>query len=653
MRVRAVFIAWMLAVAGAAAVGTAIGLAARVNDLRAAESAGDGVEALGAALRLVEALALERGASHVALRRAEAASVDRLEVLALDRARTDEALQVTLAHLHRLPAIASDTPIADLQQLAHRLHELRRGVDREIALPPAARNVEFVEGFAPTILNLLDDFARIENVLESAVARADPAVGQFASVARVASDLRDFAGRIGNIYIELLATQRPISPQSVERLAEMRGRVDQSWSRIRALIEQAEADDELATEISTVELEYFGASRKLYAGIVDTGSLRRAMIDVDTFRTQQAPILQRILMMRDAALRTASARAADRHLAALSALLTVTGMVIATLLIGAVGVVMFGRRVVFPLLGLTRTIVRIADGERQVEVPHRDRQDEIGEMGNAIETLRCNALAAEQAAQQHAARLEEARSAAESASRAKSAFLATMSHELRTPLNAVIGFAEMIEREMVGPVGAPAYVEYARDIRESASHLLQLINDILDLSTLEAGHLNLSEETIDLRHTLQASVRMLAPRAESGGIALSTEIADDPIPVLCDERRMRQVALNLLSNAVKYTPRGGRVMARLRREPDGGVLLAVIDTGHGIADSDLALVMAPFGRAETAFSRTTEGTGLGLPLTQRLVEAHGGELILHSKTGHGTTAIVRLPAWRARDIAAA
>jgi signal transduction histidine kinase len=654
MRVRAVFVAWMLAVAGAATVGAAIGLAARIQDLRAAQAAGSSVEALGAALRVVEAVAVERGATNAALRRPQPISQERTEALEFDRARTDTSLALTLAYLHRLAPVSSDVPIADVQQLGHRLRELRAVVDRQITLPADQRDAIFANGFIPAIVSLLDEFARLENVLEGAVARSDPTVGQFASVARVASDLRDFAGRAGNINLDLIASRGPISSSAVEQIAEMRGRVDQSWSRIRALIEQAGADTELAAEIHTVEFEYFGGSRKLFGLVIDSARGINPALTVDELRRQQQPILQRVLTLRDAALKIAAERADALRYAAMQALITVGCMALMTLAVGTLGVTMFGRRVVFPILALTRTIVRIAEGERAVDVPHRDREDEIGQMGNAIETLRRNALAAEQGAKQHAARLEEARSAAESASRAKSAFLATMSHELRTPLNAVIGFAEMIEREIVGPVGAPAYVEYAHDIHESASHLLQLINDILDLSTLEAGHLSLAEEKVDLRQTLQACVRMLAPRAEAGQIVISVDVESDSMPVVCDERRMRQVVLNLLSNAVKYTQPGGRVVARLAHDGEDSLLLSVQDNGIGIADTDLGLVMAPFGRAETSFNRTTEGTGLGLPLTKRLVEAHGGELILKSAPGQGTIAIVRLPAWRARsDVVAA
>jgi signal transduction histidine kinase len=623
-------------------------LAARVQDLRAAQNAGTNVAALGAALRVVEAFAIERGGTNAALRRPDPLPQDRIESLEFDRARTDTALALTLAYLHRLKTEARDVPLADVQQLAHRIRELRSMADRQIVLPRQQRDASFIAAFIPNCVNLLDEYARLENVLEGEVARADPTVGQFASIARVASDLRDYAGRAGNIHIDLVATGGPISRLAAEQLAEMRGRVDQSWSRIRALIEQAGADTELETEIHLVEFEYFGSSRKLYGMVVDATSDPSSTLTVDDLRLQQFPVVQRVLTLRDAALKIAAERADARRLAAMQALITVASMALLTLGVGALAVAMFGRRVVFPILALTRTIVRIAEGEREINVPHRDREDEIGQMGNALETLRHNAQAAELAAKQHAERLEEARSAAESASRAKSAFLATMSHELRTPLNAVIGFAEMIEREIVGPVGAPAYLEYAHDIHESASHLLQLINDILDLSTLEAGHLSLSEEKVDLRQTLQASVRMLAPRAEAGRITITLENDFDGTPVICDERRIRQVALNLLANAVKYTQPGGHVLVRLARDRDNCVVLSFEDNGIGIAESDLALVMAPFGRAETAFNRTTEGTGLGLPLTKRLVEAHGGELILTSVQGKGTTATVRLPAWRAK-----
>ncbi|HYM30366.1 MAG TPA: HAMP domain-containing sensor histidine kinase [Candidatus Cybelea sp.] len=245
------------------------------------------------------------------------------------------------------------------------------------------------------------------------------------------------------------------------------------------------------------------------------------------------------------------------------------------------------------------------------------------------------------------AALTTARDEAHAASQAKSHFLANMSHELRTPLNAIIGFSELIRDESFGPVGKACYREYALDIHSSGTHLLNIINDILDLTKIEAGKFDLALEPIELGGLIDTAVRFVEPKAATGEIALKVAVAPGMAPVQADRRALKQILLNLLSNAVKFTPRGGRIEVRATVEPRGEVVIAVADTGIGIAPADMARVMTPFGQVETAYSRSTQGTGLGLPLTKHLVEMHGGHLELVSASGKGTTAIVRLPAGRA------
>jgi len=240
---------------------------------------------------------------------------------------------------------------------------------------------------------------------------------------------------------------------------------------------------------------------------------------------------------------------------------------------------------------------------------------------------------------------DTARQTAEAANRSKGQFLAGLSHELRTPLNAIIGFSDLIARESEGPVGSPQYRRFAINVRDSGQHLLELINEILDHAKSEVGALRLEESIVDLEASASFATRLLTPRAERAGVALAVQVAPEVRFLRADERRLRQIILNLVSNAVKYTPSGGSVTVSAALE-DGALAIRVTDTGMGIATEDLGRVMEPFARVETSVNQRIEGTGLGLPLTKRLVELHGGSLSLTSGVGKGTTALVQLPGLR-------
>jgi signal transduction histidine kinase len=224
-----------------------------------------------------------------------------------------------------------------------------------------------------------------------------------------------------------------------------------------------------------------------------------------------------------------------------------------------------------------------------------------------------------------------------------------MSHELRTPLNAIIGFAELIRAESMGPVGNWTYCDYAKDIHDSGHHLLSLINDVLDLSKIEADRMVLDEETVDLNTVVATCIRMSRTQATRGGVTLTADIARNATLVRGEHRRLMQVVLNLVSNAIKYTKQGGSVTITTIKRPDGSLELSVRDTGCGIDQQDLAIVMQPFGQIDNPYNRINQGTGLGLPLARRLVELHDGALWLESRVGVGTTATVMLPADRVID----
>ncbi len=237
------------------------------------------------------------------------------------------------------------------------------------------------------------------------------------------------------------------------------------------------------------------------------------------------------------------------------------------------------------------------------------------------------------------AQLTEARAAAESANDAKSDFLARIGHELRTPLNAVIGFAEIMEQQRLGPIGTARYAEYAKDIRESGQLLLSLINDLLDLSKVEAGRIELDPDSVDLAPLVASCVAIIAPQAEKAGIAVASAIAPGLPPVVADERSLKQILLNLLSNAIKYNRKGGKVIVSAALAKEGSLSLAVSDDGPGMSSDDLTRALQPYQRAKGA-SRNQEGTGLGLPLARALIEANKAQFAIETAPGKGT--VVRM-----------
>jgi signal transduction histidine kinase len=224
----------------------------------------------------------------------------------------------------------------------------------------------------------------------------------------------------------------------------------------------------------------------------------------------------------------------------------------------------------------------------------------------------------------------------------KSQFMANMSHELRTPLNAIIGFSELIRDALVGPVAA-RYKDYAADIHGCGRHLLGLINDVLDLTRVEAGRLELIEQRVDLIAVASDCCRLIAERFRTGKVDLATDFPPRLPAVLGDELRLKQILLNLLSNAGKFTHAGGRVVVAASVMADGGVQLSVSDTGVGMKLQDIPIALEPFRQLDSGLNRHYEGAGLGLPLARTLAELHGGTLKIDSTLGRGTTVTLTLP----------
>jgi signal transduction histidine kinase len=236
---------------------------------------------------------------------------------------------------------------------------------------------------------------------------------------------------------------------------------------------------------------------------------------------------------------------------------------------------------------------------------------------------------------------------AENANRAKSAFLANMSHELRTPLNAIMGFSEVMKDEHLGPVQNERYLSYAGDIHSSGRYLLGIINDILDLSKIEAGKMSVdSAEEFPLSQALEGSLSICANLAEKFDVRLVSRPPPDSVRLLAVERMVRQILINLVGNAIKFTPIGGTVEISGAPLMDGGYAITVQDSGIGMTEEEVVKALTPFGQVENKMTATRNGTGLGLPLAKAMLELHGGRLEIHSSPGRGTSIILKFPASR-------
>ncbi len=256
------------------------------------------------------------------------------------------------------------------------------------------------------------------------------------------------------------------------------------------------------------------------------------------------------------------------------------------------------------------------------------------------------------ALQEANAKHDEARRRAEEANLAKSRFLATMSHELRTPLNAILGFSEVMKSELFGPHAVEQYKEYSNDIHSSGQHLLNIINEILDLSRIEAGRYELQEEPVDLAATVDDCRHMLELRARAKSITMRAMLEAGLPRLWADERAIRQIAINLLANAIKFTPQGGEITVKVGWTASGGQYVAIRDTGPGIPEDELPTVLESFGRGSMAIKTAEQGTGLGLPIVQGLIDLHGGQFDLRSKLREGTEVVAIFPAGRVMETVA-
>ncbi len=555
--------------------------------------------------------------------------------------------------------------------------------DYRVALAEVVRMVR--EGRSPseidaaTLFNYTQGFAALETLYTLSAATTQDAAGRHSMWTIIGELQRDtgFGGMIHQFKDFILRGEPWYMEQAIAALAQAEVALAE-YQTLENTPEEIAALADLHGVFSKYAANIEAAARLASAGRTPREIDLEVRVDDDPALLALERLTYEIVVQNDA--QADSVNGSLNRLSWMSQILVPLASVLGGLAI-AVTLWLVRGQIIRPVRRITEAMQRLAEGDLEVEIADKWRGDEFGDMVRSIDVFRQTALnyrksaadlqkakdtlesrVAERTSELSQAVLAQkneiaqrkkfevalaaARDEAERADRAKSEFLANMSHELRTPLNAIIGFSGIMRRKLFGPVGDTRYGEYAEDIENSAEHLLSVINDLLDLSKVEAGQMTLKPTSVDLGALTKDCIRIVAQRAGEAGLAIQLDIPDDLPRLWADPRLCKQMLYNLLSNAVKFTDRGGKITVAAKRRQGGGAQISVSDTGIGIAQEHMAIVLEPFGQADGSSERAVEGTGLGLPLVKSLAELHGGGMELTSELGVGTTATIWCPGER-------
>ena len=553
------------------------------------------------------------------------------------RAASGKALNSMLMGLASIEFEGRDEALAEIRAPWRAFDGLRHEVDTALQEPLERRPTDLGTRWVDTYNALSDTIDGLSNRLENELTHTDAYTAGLVRIKQIAWSVRAETGRDRFRLGTIMTSGKGLTESQRLTFAVLAGQIDGEWKILKDQATVPDMPPELRAAVVRADKLYFTDVRKAHNEIVaNLAAGRTTGIDTHKWMLLATPGQEAIFAVGKVALDSAGEHALEQFTTAQR------DFYIAILLMGffcAIGVLTSWyvfRGVVRPVNRVTEAMRSIAEGNLAHTIPYEHRSDEIGSLAHGLRVFRDNAIEKQ--------RLRIEKDGAVAASRAKSEFLANVSHELRTPLNAIIGFSDVIKTEMFGPVG-DRYRAYSMDIFNSGTHLLGLINEIVDLSKLEAGQLELHEEVVDMAGCVDACVNLIKDAATKAGVHLSVYLDFDVSFVLADERRLRQILINLLSNAVKFTPDSGRVRLSTTRVPEG-FTIQVSDTGIGIAAEDIPKALTPFGQVDSKISRKHEGTGLGLPLVKHLAELHGGSLSIASEPNIGTTVTVFFPTMR-------
>jgi signal transduction histidine kinase len=589
----------------------------------------------------MKALRIERGMANTDLvLEPDPISAEQTVEIAALRAQSHTSIAAALARLRSDPFPERDALVAAAVQAEKNLETARKGLDQAVVLPAPLRDADLSVAWLKSASDLFDALNNLAERLPTMGAPTDSHIAQMMNIERLVWLTLDSGSMDRLALAQALADGNQLTAVQRQQIENRSGRIISPWHLVRDEQRLGKTPAVLARAIENAQQIYFTQMcHKRVAVITALTKGRLSPISEREWLAVSKKGLQSVVNVADVAVALAAGFAADDTVAAERRFIGSIAGVIIFLGFGIFTVLFVARRVALPIRRLALATHAVAHGNLDGSVPYQSRADEIGQLARALEVFRTNAIEKRRMEAALIASKEEA----ETSSRAKSNFLANMSHELRTPLNAIIGFAELMESETFGPIGSPRYQEYAATIRGSGTHLLGLINDVLDLSRLDAGRADLHEETIFVEHLVETVLTMIEQQAAKNGVKLVKDIARDLPRLNGDARRVRQVLINLLSNAIKFTASGGTVSIRVARNILGELSFEIGDTGVGIAAQDISKALTRFGQVDSRLARKFEGAGLGLPLAKQLIELHGGTLSLTSKVDVGTVVTVTFP----------
>ena len=585
----------------------------------------------------------ESGTMSMVLSRDHATDAAATAALRATHKKTFVELTRIISDLRHSPYAGSPS-LARVEELAARYDRISAEVLVSIRRPAAERRPGLFKERLDTSSALVRAINRQSEIITYDIARLDPFIDRMLDVSDTVWRLRADAGADRLVVSNWLFGRVTVSVKEHLTLARGEGVMEAHFATLQAQADMptfpAQLKKVMADARAGLDRDYFPVRQQLIQRRLAGQPI--GMAD-EQWLAFSVPQINRLVDISWTALNLARDRAKEMvDGAGRNLVLYLMAMALCSVL--AVSVFSFVLwRVIRPLRRITTMMHSVGDGDLKGEIPFENRTDEIGQFACALRVFRDSALERQRLASEV---LENrvAKESAEASSKIKSEFLASMSHELRTPLNAILGFSEILAAQLYGPLGHRKYVEYAEDVHKSGAHLLELINDVLDLSKIDAGKVELSETVFSVRELVDDAMVLVGGKKKDH---LTLEVCvPKGVQILADKRLTKQILINLLSNAIKFTPEGGTITIGAQKDRGQGLEIYVADTGIGMDAAQLEKAFSPYGQINSQIAQTHQGTGLGLPIAQSMARLQGGDVIAQSTPGHGTRMILILPATR-------